>query len=63
MKDKNTFDNNYKGNEYLQIYPRIEYRKAFSNILGSFFKEGYYVREPNTKGTYFLTELSVWLKS
>lgn len=63
VKEKGTFDSKYKGNEYLQIYPRIDYNKAFTNIHGHFFKEGYYVKKPaNKEGTVYITELSEWLK-
>ena len=63
MKEKGTYDHNYKGNEYLQIYPSISYNKAFTNIHGNHFKEGYYVEKPMDKnGTVYITELSVWLK-
>jgi predicted peroxiredoxin len=63
VKEKNSFDHNYKGNEYLQIYPKISYNKSFTNIEGHFFKEGYYVENPIDKnGTRWITELSVWLK-
>jgi hypothetical protein len=63
MKETGTYDHNYKGNEYLQIYPRIDYNEAFTNIHGHFFKEGYYVKKPADKeGTVYITELSEWLK-
>ena len=63
IKEKGTYDTKYKGNEYLQIYPRIDFNKAFTNIHGHFFKEGYYVKKPaNKEGTVYITELSEWLK-
>ena len=63
MKEKGEYDSQYKGNEYLQIYPKIDYHKAFTNLQGHFFKEGYYVSTPKDKnGRFFLTELQVWLK-
>lgn len=63
IKEKGTYDHNFKGNEYLQIYPRIDYNKAFTNIHGHYFKEGYYVKQPADKtGTVYITELSEWLK-
>lgn len=63
IKEKGTYDHNFKGNEYLQIYPRIDYNKAFTNIHGHYFKEGYYVEKPADKsGTVYITELSEWLK-
>ena len=63
MKETGTYDHNYKGNEFLQIYPQIDYNKAFTNIHGHFFKEGYYVKKPaNKEGTAYIKELSEWLK-
>lgn len=63
IKEKGTYDSNYKGNEYLQIYPRINYNNAFTNIHGHYFKEGYYVEKPaNKEGKVYITELSEWLK-
>lgn len=63
MKETGTYDHNYKGNEFLQIYPQIDYNKAFTNIQGHFFKEGYYVKKPaNKEGTAYIKELSEWLK-
>lgn len=63
MKEKGSYDHNYKGNEYLQIYPSINYNKAFTNIRGHYFKEGYYVEKPIDKnGNRYITELSEWLK-
>lgn len=48
-------DNNshWEGNEYLQIYPRIEYRK-----YKYYDKHGYFVVYPNNR----TTELTTWLK-
>ena len=63
IKEKGTYDSNYKGNEYLQIYPRINYNNAFTNVHGQYFKEGYYVEKPaNKEGKVYITELTEWLK-
>lgn len=63
MKEKGSYDWDYKGNEYLQIYPQISYYKAFTNIHGHYFKEGYYIAKPeNENGKIYMTELSEWLK-
>lgn len=59
MKEKDTYDFKYKGNEYLQIYPQITYRKAFTNMWGESFKTGFYVSNPYDN---YITELEVWLK-
>lgn len=34
MKEKDAWNSQYKGNEYLQIYPSISYNKAFTNVNG-----------------------------
>jgi hypothetical protein len=62
IKEKETSDYKFKGNEYLQIYPRITYNKAFTNLWGTFFKEGYYVEQPVIDGHLYITEFSEWLK-
>lgn len=59
IKEKGGYDFEYKGNEYLQIYPRINYRKAFTNYNGHYFKEGFYVENADDN---YITELSIWLK-
>ena len=63
IKEKGEYDSQYKGNEYLQIYPTISYNNAVTNIKGHYFKEGYYVEKPKSKdGTIYITELTEWLK-
>ena len=59
MKEKNTNDYTYKGNEYMQIYPRIEHKEAFKNLFGSIYKTGFYVSNPYDN---YITELGVWLR-
>ena len=59
MKEKDTFDHKYKGNEYLQIYPKIIYYEAFRNLSGHYFKSGFYISNPYDN---YITELEVWLK-
>ena len=59
MKEKGTYDFNYKGNEYLQIYPQITYYEAFTNIKGHYFKSVYYISNPFDN---YITELGEWLK-
>jgi TIR domain-containing protein len=62
MKEVGTLDRDYKGNEYLQIYPSINYTKGFRNIHGEFFEEGFYYEKPKDKnGKIYITKLSVWL--
>lgn len=60
IKEIGEYDFQYKGNEYLQIYPRINYRDSFTNMWGHFFKSGYYIENPDDN---YITELSTWLKS
>jgi hypothetical protein len=63
IKEKGESDSEYKGNEYLQIYPIIEYYKAFTNIKGHHFIEGYYVCMPKNKDNIrYITLLKEWLK-
>lgn len=62
VKEKGQYDFQYKGNEYLQIYPRIDYYKAFTNYQGHYFEEGYYVVSlKDAKGKFYLTSLTDWL--
>ena len=58
MKGKGTYDHNYKGNEYLQIYPQITYYNAFRNFRGDYFESGYYISNPFNN---YITKLEVWL--
>lgn len=63
IKEKNTLDSSYKGNEYLQVYPKIEYHNAFTNRDGHFFKSGYYVCWPLDKeGRRTFQLLQDWIK-
>ena len=65
MKEKNTYDHNYKGNEYLQIYPQIEYRDGTTNYSsGQQIKKGYYIRNPKDSNNNFtITPLNEWLNN
>jgi hypothetical protein len=64
MKEKGKYDSEYKGNEYLQIYPSIDYEDGtnrYSNT-GGLISEGYYVADPiNKEGKRNLTPLKDWL--
>ena len=64
IKEKGVYDRNFKGNEYLQIYPYIYYENGSEKYSdGRFVPEGYYVRQPaNENGIYNTTKLSEWLK-
>ncbi len=50
MKEKGESDSKYKGNEYLQIYPQIEFRDGNTKYKdGRYISKGYYVRLPVDK--------------
>ena len=47
MKENGDGDNEYKGNEYLQIYPRIDYRDGTTRYSNQkLIPKGYYVCNP-----------------
>ena len=58
-------DNNrhWTGNEYLQIYPSIEYQNGTSkNNLGTYIPKGYYILYPSIDGSRRFKTLEEWLK-
>jgi hypothetical protein len=64
IKEKGTYDFQYKGNEYLQIYPRIDYEDGtnYYRNNGGVIPEGYYVCDPrNKEGIRYITPLNKWL--
>lgn len=64
IKEKGTYDFQYKGNEYLQIYPRIDYEDGtnYYRNNGGVIPAGYYVCEPiNKDGKRYITSLNNWL--
>jgi len=64
IKEKGTNDFQYKGNEYLQIYPRIDYEDGTNSYRnnGGIIPEGYYVSKPiNKEGVRYITSLKKWL--
>lgn len=63
IKEKGTYDHNYKGNEYLQIYPTIYYEYGTNKYgNGSIISAGYYVSKPkNKKRVRVITPLTKWL--
>jgi hypothetical protein len=65
MKQKGQFDFQYKGNEYLQLYPSIDFENGtnkYSN--GNLIQRGYYICDPpNKEGVRFIRLLSTWLAS
>ena len=64
VKEKGQYDSQYKGNEYLQIYPSIDY-EAGTNYYrnnGGVITKGYYVAEPrNKEGIRYIKPLKTWL--
>lgn len=65
IKEKGELDSKYKGNEYLQIYPCIDFEDG-TNIYSTSrqpIPRGYYVCKPKDKnGVRYITELKEWLK-
>lgn len=64
IKEKGEYDHEFKGNEYLQIYPSIVYRDGTTRYRNSqkLISRGYYVREPeNKEGLFYITSLKDWL--
>lgn len=64
IKEKGEYDHEFKGNEYLQIYPSIVYRDGTTRYRNSqkLISRGYYVREPeNKEGLLYITSLKDWL--
>lgn len=64
VKEKGEYDFKYKGNEYMQIYPHIDYRDGTTHYRNNegLIPKGYYVVEPkNKEGIRFITELKTWL--
>lgn len=64
IKNRGTYDFKYKGNEYLQIYPSIDYEDGTNVYSGTrtIIEEGYYVCKPRDKeGIRYITPLKKWL--
>jgi hypothetical protein len=63
MKEKGTRDSSWTGNEYLQIYPSIQYEdgRNYYNTRQP-IPEGYYVVKPlNADGMWVYTSFKNWL--
>ena len=66
IKEKGKYDYQYVGNEYLQIYPHLDYEDGTSYYKDSdvLIERGYYISEPTNKyGNRYITKLEVWLKN
>lgn len=63
VKDKGQYNHQYKGNEYLQIYPHIDYEDGTAKYTnGEIIPKGYYVAKPrNKEGIRIITSLKTWL--
>lgn len=64
VKEKGQYDFQYKGNEYLQIYPSIDFEDGTNQYRnnGGLIARGYYVTEPiNKEGIRYITPLKTWL--
>lgn len=65
VKEKGELNSQYKGNEYLHIYPHIDYENGsslYSN--GNRIPAGYYVAAPrNKEGIRYINPLKTWLNS
>ncbi len=64
VKEKGTPNSDYKGNEYLRIYPQIDYEdgKSQYRVSNKLIPQGYYVCEPtNKEGIRYITPLKDWL--
>ena len=64
IKEKGEYDYQYKGNEYMQIYPHIDYRDGTTNYMnnGGKIPKGYYVVDPiNKEGVTIIRALKSWL--
>lgn len=63
VKEKGQYNQQYKGNEYLQIYPHIDYEDGTAKYTnGEIIPKGYYVAKPrNKEGIRIITPLKTWL--
>lgn len=64
IKEQGEYDHNYKGNEYLQIYPSIDFYRGDTYYRNSkeLVDRGYYIVKPIDKeGVKYITSLKKWL--
>jgi hypothetical protein len=63
IKERGEYDFQYKGNEYLQIYPSIDFENGTNRYSsGNIIQRGYYVCKPrNKEGVRYITPLKEWL--
>lgn len=64
IKEKGRSDSEYIGNEYLKLYPSIDFKDGTTKYRNSntIIPEGYYVcKPPNEEGIRYITPLKIWL--
>lgn len=64
LKPVGSYDSQYKGNEYMSIYPTIaKYDLGDKYLNGNSITPGYYVRtKDDTDDKYYITPFAEWLK-
>ena len=63
IKEKGSYDYQYKGKEYMSIYPQIFYYDGTEKYdTGRLVTPGYYYGYVNDSGTAVITPLSDWLR-
>lgn len=63
MKPEGSHDKDYKGNEYMRIYPYIVYYNGTEKYTnGNPISEGYYVKKETPNGNY-ITPLEEWFSN
>ena len=65
MKERGASDTSWPGNEYLQIYPSIQYEDGTNQYRdGRPIAKGYYVVKPkNAEGIFMYTSFNTWLNN
>ena len=64
LKPKGTYDGDYKGSEYMSIYPYVSYYDGTEKYRnGNPVQRGYYICKRGKDSTLFITPLADWLKS
>ena len=63
LKEEGSYDIQYKGNEYMQIYPFISYYDGTEKYKnGTPIERGYYVCHYEQDGSLIITRLKEWLR-
>ncbi|MBQ5908173.1 MAG: hypothetical protein IIW80_08970 [Treponema sp.] len=63
MNDTDLSDDDYSGNEYMELYPSIVYRDGTTKYKGSqnYIEKGLYVRNKSEFGGYEIEPFEEWL--